>query len=622
MAETAYLQESVGEPLKMALAAMIVDQPDDAVDFIGAYLVNHAEKHSREAQRAKQFAVLAERRAESDAAEAEAVALAEAKAQAAGPSAEEAALEVQLNETDDVEALYPALLDAIRRQTGTTAAYVGTKGENSEGLPVIGFTHTSAGCSMVDQVLKGAVSEEEPAEGVTFDLFQQREAYEEELAAAGAAVEEAQAPVAEAEAPVAEAQAALDEAQTALDEKTALPEEEADAEGLAAAEKAFAAAEATLKEAQGALDAAQTALDEATAAQAGVLQYPARAFVANVVREERVKFFGIPQCGSYCGVTVRYDSALHAEGIGEPVPEPEAVDEPEPVEAPEGEEGETTEPAAAEPPARAPKNQPVIVPVERVLCVHAMGQSRDLAEDMQQLVEAWAAKLAAAHARADEKRWAASALLREDAAEAKEARGEAIQTAEAEAQAAAEAAAAERTGGYGEDGAPAGVEERAAAEAAVATCEAVLAVCADALGEVATDKIPPPAAAITSIQASLRLCSVAGDSCAAFTGAPDWARVAAALAAALPTLAGEGKKDWAALVAADADGSAPLEGVDVEAAKAQLEGLEAVDAGFYAADALARLGAWAAALAALWDLVKAQKLAADEAAAAEEAEDD
>ena len=614
MAETAYLQESVGEPLKMALAAMIVDQPDDAVDFIGTYLVNHAEKHSREAQRAKQFAVLAERRAESDAAEAEAAALAEAKAEAAGPSAEEAALEAQLNDTDDVEALYPALLDAIRRQTGATAAYVGTKGENSEGLPVIGFTHTSAGCSMVDQVLKGALSEEEPAEGVTFDLFQQREAYEEELAAAGAAVEEAQAPIAEAEAPVAEAQAALDEAQTTLDEKKALPKEEADAEGPAAAEKAFAAAEATLKEAQGALDAAQTALDEATAAQAGVLQYPARAFVANVVREERVKFFGIPQCGSYCGVAVRYDSALHAEGIGEPVPEP--------VEAPEGEEGETTDPAAAEPPARAPKNQPVVAPVERVLCVHAMGQSRDLAEDMQQLVEAWAAKLAAAHARADEKRWAASALLREDAAEAKEARNEAIQAAEVQAQAAAEAAAAERTGGYGEDGAPAGAEERAAAEAAVANCEAVLAVCADALGEVAADKIPPPAAAITSIQASLRLCGVAGDSCAAFTGAPDWARVAAALAAALPTLAGEGKKDWAALVAADADGSAPLEGVDIEAAKAQLEGLEAVDAGFYAADALARLGAWAAALAALWDLVKAQKLAADEATATEEAEDD
>ena len=46
------------------------------------------------------------------------------------------------------------------------------------------------------------------------------------------------------------------------------------------------------------------------------------------------------------------------------------------------------------------------------------------------------------------------------------------------------------------------------------------------------------------------------------------------------------------------------------------------DDGFYAADALAKLGAWAAALAALWDLVKAQKQAADEAEAAAEAEDD
>ena len=53
MAETAYLQENVGEALKMALAAMVVDQPDDAIEFIGTYLVNHATKHEREEARAK-----------------------------------------------------------------------------------------------------------------------------------------------------------------------------------------------------------------------------------------------------------------------------------------------------------------------------------------------------------------------------------------------------------------------------------------------------------------------------------------------------------------------------------------------------------------------------------------
>ena len=60
MAETAYLQENVGEALKMALAAMVVDQPDDAVEFIGTYLVNHATKHEREEARAKKYASLAE----------------------------------------------------------------------------------------------------------------------------------------------------------------------------------------------------------------------------------------------------------------------------------------------------------------------------------------------------------------------------------------------------------------------------------------------------------------------------------------------------------------------------------------------------------------------------------
>ena len=290
--------------------------------------------------------------------------------------------------------------------------------------------------------------------------------------------------------------------------------------------------------------------------------------------------------------------------------------------APEEGAEEGAEPAAEPaPPARAPKNQPVIVPVERVLCVHAMGQAKDLAEDKQLLVEAWAKKLGAAHARADAKRWAASAMLREDAAEAAEARREAASAAEAEAATAAEAAAAERTEGYGEDGAPDGAEDRAAAEAAVASAEAVLATYADALSELARDKIPPSEAAVASLQASLLVCGVSSESCASFTGAPDWAKVAAALAEALPTLAGEGKKDFVALLAADADGSAPLEGVDVEAAKAAAEAAPGDD-GFYAADALAKLGAWAAALAALWDLVKAQKQAADEAEAAAEAEDD
>ena len=618
MAETAYLQENVGEALKMALAAMVVDQPDDAVEFIGTYLVNHATKHEREEARAKKYAALAESIAVGDAAAAEVAAAAEARRTASDPTEAEAELDKELEETDDVEGLYPRLMDAVRRQTGCTAAYVGLKGEK-EGVPLIGFCGASEGCDMAGNVLKGGVSEDEPAEGVTFDLFQQREEYEEELAAATAAVEEATGPATEAEAPAAEAQAAVDGAQAAVDEKKALEGDDADPEGLAEAEKALEGAQATLAEAQKALDEAQKTLSDAEAAKDAVLQYPSRAFVANVVREDRIKFFGIPRCGSYCAAAVKYDSALHAEGIGEPVPEEPAEEAPE---APEEGAEEGAEPAEEPaPPARAPKNQPVIVPVERVLCVHAMGQAKDLAEDKQLLVEAWAKKLGAAHARADAKRWAASAMLREDAAEAAEARREAASAAEAEAATAAEAAAAERTEGYGEDGAPDGAEDRAAAEAAVASAEAVLATYADALSELARDKIPPSEAAVASLQASLLVCGVASDSCASFTGAPDWAKVAAALAEALPTLSGEGKKDFVALIAADADGSAPLEGVDVEAAKAAAEAAPGDD-GFYAADALAKLGAWAAALAALWDLVKAQKQAADEAEAAAEAEDD
>ena len=93
MAETAYLQENVGEALKMALAAMVVDQPDDAVEFIGTYLVNHATKHEREEARAKKYAALAESIAVSDAAAAEVAAAAEARRTASDPTEAEAELE-------------------------------------------------------------------------------------------------------------------------------------------------------------------------------------------------------------------------------------------------------------------------------------------------------------------------------------------------------------------------------------------------------------------------------------------------------------------------------------------------------------------------------------------------
>ena len=97
-----------------------------------------------------------------------------------------------------------------------------------------------------------------------------------------------------------------------LNEK-ALEGDDADPEGLAEAEKALEGAQATLAEAQKTLDEAQKTLTEAEAAKDAVLQYPSRAFVANVVREDRIKFFGIPRCGSYCAAAVKYDSALHAE---------------------------------------------------------------------------------------------------------------------------------------------------------------------------------------------------------------------------------------------------------------------------------------------------------------------
>ena len=109
------------------------------------------------------------------------------------------------------------------------------------------------------------------------------------------------------------------------DEKKALEGDDADPEGLAEAEKALEGAQATLAEAQKTLDEAQKTLTEAEAAKDAVLQYPSRAFVANVVREDRIpedhlpsvwrvqpaSFGMLPTCAAYVELSIHQSAPRH-----------------------------------------------------------------------------------------------------------------------------------------------------------------------------------------------------------------------------------------------------------------------------------------------------------------------
>lgn len=80
---------------------------------------------------------------------------------------------------------------------------------------------------------------------------------------------------------------------------------------------------------------------------------PQPVVVENVMRESKVKFYGIPKLGAYCAISLKFNSCDHVEGCipAEPAAEPEGGEAPA-----EGEEGEApAEPA--EPAAPAPKWQ-------------------------------------------------------------------------------------------------------------------------------------------------------------------------------------------------------------------------------------------------------------------------
>ena len=108
-----------------------------------------------------------------------------ARVLAEGPTEDEVSLRVSLETDSDVLALYPRVLAAVKRAAAASAAYAGEKGlVTGSSQPVIEWCVASEGCDVQGKVLLGANPDSDSAdEGVTFDLFKQREEYEAEVAA-------------------------------------------------------------------------------------------------------------------------------------------------------------------------------------------------------------------------------------------------------------------------------------------------------------------------------------------------------------------------------------------------------------------------------------------------------
>lgn len=265
----AYLKETVGPYLTTALTKVIVDQPDDAVEYIGRYLLDHVAQVDAVKAATERFAALTEAAARCDALREDEVRKA-AKTELDFSSDEEALIQQLLEGEGDVQ----SVLNGLTRTTGATTAYLGEKTLAADGTEVVVFFLPSE--EQKSCFLKG------PEDGVTFDLFQERETYEAELGAADEALSEADAALSQA---TSELEALGDE-----DDKT---------------------------EKQGAVDALQAQKAGALLKKAAVRRYPASISIDNVVREPRVKFFGIPRIGGYAAFAVRYETALHEDGLTE-----------------------------------------------------------------------------------------------------------------------------------------------------------------------------------------------------------------------------------------------------------------------------------------------------------------
>ena len=110
--------------------------------------------------------------------------------EAAKPLPGQEEVELKLNATKEVSALYPSILELLKQATGATSCYIGIKGSTAEGpdgeppLPTITWLAGTEGSDMEGCSLTGlgedADPEGPPAEGTSFDLFVGKEPPEPE----------------------------------------------------------------------------------------------------------------------------------------------------------------------------------------------------------------------------------------------------------------------------------------------------------------------------------------------------------------------------------------------------------------------------------------------------------
>jgi hypothetical protein len=183
------------------------------------------------------------------------------------------------------------------------------------------------------------------------------------------------------------------------------------------------------------------------------LIYPEEVVVSNVVRDSRVKFFGVPSIGAYAAVPMKFKSCLHADGVDE---------------------------------ADTSNQNPVYQDRDMVLGFHTMKQAgRQFTQEEISKAKYWVTKLAEASERAELTIWTEEVVKQEEAIAQEKEVGDAIAKAKAEAAATCE----EATAALSEDMIPE-IRDFEAKKLAYAAALSVLQVVEDKLEEAADRRMP------------------------------------------------------------------------------------------------------------------------------------
>lgn len=168
-----YLKKTVGPALTQAMTSMIVEQPRDAVEYVGNYLLAYVDREEGKEAQSEKYKKCELVFKQQEAAEAAKVA-ATAEAEATKSLPGEDVLIAELEASKDIVELYPQVLEMIRKGSGATSVYLGIKDQAADtGAAMITFTHGTPGSDMEGMVLKGKATEDEegPEEGVSFRIF-------------------------------------------------------------------------------------------------------------------------------------------------------------------------------------------------------------------------------------------------------------------------------------------------------------------------------------------------------------------------------------------------------------------------------------------------------------------